>query len=65
MQAKVRTFGLVSGLRAVGASLLSVRGAHRDVKGCVGVAQGRGEDIRRPPSQPCSHKTDLLRVPAW
>ena len=30
------------------ASLLSVRGADRDVKGCVGVAQGRGEHIRRP-----------------
>ena len=27
---------------------VSVRGADRDVKGCVGVAQGRGEDILRP-----------------
>ena len=44
-EATVREFGLVSGLRAVGASLLSVRGA--DVKGSVGVAKGRGEDIRR------------------
>ena len=67
----VRTFGLVS----AGAGLLSVRGADRGVKGCVGVAQDRGEDIRRsqvsardepqgPPSQPCYHKTELLRVPA-
>ena len=46
--AVVRKFGLVSGLRAVGASLLRVRGADRDVKGSVGVAQGRGEDIRGP-----------------
>ena len=40
-------FGLVSGLRAIGTSLLSVRGADRDVKGGVGVAQCRGENIRR------------------
>ena len=35
--AAVGEFGLVSGLRAVGTSLLSVRGADRDVKGSVGV----------------------------
>ena len=34
--ATVCEFGLVSGLRAVGASLLSVRGTDRDVKGGVG-----------------------------
>ena len=39
--ATVRKFGLVPGLRAVGASLLSVRGADRDVKGSVGVARAR------------------------
>ena len=44
MWATVRTFGLVSGLRAI----LGMRGADRDVNGCAGVAQGRGEDIRRP-----------------
>ena len=37
-------FGLVSGLRS---SLMSVRGADRDVKRCVGVAQSRGENVRR------------------
>ena len=41
-------FGVVSGLRAVGASLLGVRGTDRDVKGGVGGAQCRGEDIRGP-----------------
>ena len=45
--ATVGEFGLVSGLRAVSTSLLSVRGADRDVKGGVGVAQGRGESVRR------------------
>ena len=58
-RAIVRTFGLVSGLRAVEASLLSVRGADRDVKGCVGVAQGRGEDIRRPQVSARDEPTDL------
>ena len=37
----VREFGLVSGLRAVGASLLSVWEADGDVKGSAGVVQGR------------------------
>ena len=40
-------FGLVSGLRAIGTSLMSVGGADRDVQGGVGVTQGRGEHIRR------------------
>ena len=44
----VREFGLVSGLRAVGAGQLGVRGADRDVQGGVGVAQGEGEGIRKP-----------------
>ena len=48
MRAVVREFGLVSGLRAVGASLLRVRGTDRDVKGGVRFAQGTGEDIRGP-----------------
>ena len=47
MRTMVREFGLVSGLRAVGAGLLSVRGAERDDKGGVGDAQGRGENISR------------------
>ena len=42
----VGEFDLMSGLRAVRAGLPSVRGANRDVKGSVGVAQGGGEDIR-------------------
>ena len=41
-------FGLVSGLGAIGAGLLSVRGTDRDVKGAVGLAQGGGKNIRRP-----------------
>ena len=40
-------FGLVSGLRAVSASLLCKRGAGRDVEGSEGVAKCRGENIRR------------------
>ena len=48
MRAKVGEFALVSGLRAVGTSLLSTRATDRDVKGGVGVAQGGGEDVRRP-----------------
>ena len=40
MRTIVGEFGLVSGLRAVRAGLLGVRGAHRDVKGSIGVAQG-------------------------
>ena len=47
MWAKVGEFGLVSSLRAFGTSLLSLRGADRDVKGSAEVAQGRGENIRR------------------
>ena len=37
MRTIIREFSLVSGLRAVGAGLLSVRGTDRDVKGGVGV----------------------------
>ena len=37
--ATVREFGLVSGLRAVGAGLLVLRRADRNVKSCVKVAQ--------------------------
>ena len=47
-EATVREFALVFSLRAVGAGLLGVRGAGRDVKGCVGVAQNGGKNIRRP-----------------
>ena len=76
MWATVGEFGLVSGLRAVGTSLLSVRGADRDVKGGVGVTQGRGENIRRsqvsardePKNLRLSRavrRLGLLRVPAW
>ena len=43
----VGEFGLVSGLRAVSASLLCMRGADRDAESGVGVAQCRGENIRR------------------
>ena len=39
-------FGLVSGLRAVGTSLLGVRGADRDVQGGAGVTQGRQVSAR-------------------
>ena len=46
-EARWRKFGLVSGLRAVGAGLLSVLGAGRDIKGSIGVAHG-GENIRGP-----------------
>ena len=59
MRTTVREFGLVSGLRAVGAGLLSVWGADRDVKGCVGVAQGRGEGIRRPQVSARDERKDL------
>ena len=48
MRAIMREFGLVSGLRAVRAGLLGVRGTDRDVRGNAAVAQGGGEDVRRP-----------------
>ena len=41
-------FGLHTGLGAVGASLQGVRRADGHVEGCVGVAQGRGEDVNGP-----------------
>ena len=41
--AMVGEFGLVSGLCAVGTSLLCVRGADRDVEGGAGVAQSTGD----------------------
>ena len=47
VRAKRREFGLVSGLRADMASLLSMRGTDRDVDGGAGVAQGGGEDVGR------------------
>ena len=59
MWAIVCEFGLVSGLRTVGAGLLSVRGTDRDVKGGVGVAQGRGEDVRRPQFRARDEPRDL------
>ena len=59
-------FGLVSGLRAVGTSLLSVRGADRDVKGSVGVAQGRDEDnprVASPTAQQVAWAAPMSRDP--
>ena len=48
MWAVVGKFGLEPGLSAVGACLLSVRRADRDVQGGVRVAKGGGEDVSRP-----------------
>ena len=47
MRATVSKFGLKPGLRGVRPSLLSVRGADRDVEGVVGVAEVQSEDVGR------------------
>ena len=64
----VRKFGLVSSLRAVGAGLLGVRGARAvlefptaEVRTSVG--SGSVPGMSPGTSKPCSHKTELLRVP--
>ena len=65
MRVIIREFGFVSGLRAVGAGVLGVRRADGDVKGSVGVAHGRGENVRRPQVCASSHETRPVRAPAW
>ena len=45
VRAVMGEFGLVPGLRAIRASLLSVRGANGDAEGGVGVTKG-GSDVR-------------------